>query len=157
MSKMILILLLLSFRDTASSRYTSTFQEVTVVSYSAGRANTPGYENFSFWTKDGKRAYVQYTYGKDSKDVLVKYLGADSLSGQHGFKLQVPGKPLLYVIPEGYKLKITDKPGKYLKHFAWEREEPGAAGEPADTTAACEICVRNEKEAMQLIEKKFMR
>ncbi|MDR3716582.1 MAG: hypothetical protein P4L51_27570 [Puia sp.] len=149
MIKSILILLLGSLHFS--------FQEVTVVSYSSGKVNTPGYENFSFWTKDGKRAYIQYSYGKDSKDVLAKYLGADTLSGQHAFKIQVPGKPLLYVIPEGYKLKVTDKSGKYLRHFTWEREEPGASSNPADTsTPPCEICVKDETEAIQLIQKKFL-
>ena len=133
------------------------FQEVTIVSYFSGKINTGSYENFSFWIKDGKRAYIQYTYGKASKDVLAAYLGVDSSSGGHGFKVQIPGKGVFLVIPEGYKLKVTDKTGKYLKHFTWEREEPGESAEPADSSAAaCGICVRNEREAMQVIQKKFL-
>jgi hypothetical protein len=136
----------------------SPLQEVTVVSYFSGKADAIGYENFSFWVKDGKRAYIQYSYGKNAKDVLAVYLSVDSSSGQRGFKVQIPGKGIFLITPEGYKLKVTDKTGKYLKRFTWEREEPGGSVEPADTSAAaCEICVRNEREAMQLIQKKFLR
>ncbi len=151
MSKTTLILLFL-FLHHPIRQAQKTQDDVMVASYFTGRPETPGYESLSFWTKDGKRAYIQYTYGKEARDLMVSWLGPDFLQGQHGFKIKIPNRPVNFIIPDGYILKFADKNGRLLKRFTWEHEEL----KNADDSLACTICPPDEKEAMQIVQKYFM-
>ncbi|HEY4060901.1 MAG TPA: hypothetical protein VGM30_03325 [Puia sp.] len=127
-------------------------QDVKVVTYSTGKADTEAYESLSFWIKDNQRAYIRYSHGKEVEDEELSWLGRDSLRGETGFKVRfpVPDTLSLYVIQKGYELKVTDRSGRYLHAFVWENEnKPGQEG--------CSICAQTEKEAMGMLQKYFFK
>lgn len=126
--------------------------DVRVVTYSTGKADTKAYESISFWIKDNQRAYIRYSHGKDADDAELRWLGLGSLGGEAGFKVRMPAPDtnFLYVIREGYELKVTDRSGKYLRSYIWENEN--RVGEES-----CSICAQDEKEAMGMLQKYFFR
>jgi hypothetical protein len=123
-----------------------------VANYSVSKYGTETYEHFSFWQKAGKRAEITYSRGKDAKASPVKYIGVTTYQGKKGFKIALPDKYLLSVIPVGNKLQII-APGKsYNKAYEWEYEGPvNGVG------TFCNVCAQNEKEAMQVIKTYFIK
>lgn len=123
-----------------------------VALYSFGQYGTADYEQFSFWVKKSKRADIYYTYGKETKELKLSFLGKGVLNGENCFKVQFPNKHILYIIPKDKQLKVADLSGKYVKVFAWKYEGPvNGIG------TFCEPCAENETEAIQLMKSYFMK
>lgn len=126
--------------------------QTKVASYSFGKPGTDNYENFSFWTKDGKRTLLEYSYSKNRREVKLKYIGRDTLNGKPCFKIQFSNGYILLVTLKGIKLNITDAKGKYNKIFEWEYEGPvNGIG------TYCDVCAHDEEEAMQIIVLAYMK
>jgi len=123
-----------------------------VANYSFGKAGAKSYEHFSFWALENKRGEITYSYGKVGKEIELTYLGTDTLNGEPCFKVQFPNQHVLYIIPKGLSLKVIDGEGKYSKHFRWQYEGP------VDGVGTfCDACAEDEKAAMKLIRKHFMK
>jgi hypothetical protein len=123
-----------------------------VALYSFGKYETAEYEQFSFWVKNNKRAEIYYAYGKDNKELKLKFLEKGILNGEDCFKVQFPNKHILYIIPTNKRLKVSDLTGKYLKDFDWKYEGPiNGIG------TFCQPCAEDETAAMKLIKLYFMK
>jgi hypothetical protein len=123
-----------------------------VANYSTGKQGTATYEHLSFWTENGKRTEVTYSYGKDYTELKASYLGAATYQGKKGFKISLPGKQVLYVLPVGTTLKIVGQAKKYSKVFKWEYEGPvNGIG------TFCSACAEDEKEAIKLVSTYFLK
>jgi hypothetical protein len=121
-----------------------------VANYAVGKYGTFNYEHFSFWVKNGKRAEINYAYGKDHKELIMTYAGKAVYQGKAGFKLALNGKFVMYAIPTGNKLRMIN-PVKNNKLFEWAYEGP------IDGRGTfCEVCAEDEKDAMGIIKKYFM-
>ena len=129
------------------------FQDVRVVTYSTGKINTDSYEGLSFWIKDNQKAYIRYAHGKDTEDLDLVWAGLVTLTEGKGFKASFPAPDsnCLYILPQGAGLNVMDKSGKRHRFYSWENEDL-----PGDSTG-CSICAKDEKEAMQLIQKYFLK
>ncbi len=122
-----------------------------VANYAVGKFGTEGYEHFSFWTEAGKRTKITYTYGKDGKELAASYAGKGNYQGKSCFKVSLPNKQLLYVVPTAYKLQVTNAAKTYNKTFTWEYEGPvNGIG------TYCDVCTQDEKEAMTLLRKYYL-
>src|SRR5689334_20687539 len=120
--------------------------QLKVASYCYGKLQTDQYEHFDFWTKDGKRTDIQYSYGKSNKEVKLQYIGRDQINGASCFKVQFTNKYVLYIIPKGLQLKVTDATGKYNKTFSWEYEGPvNGIG------TYCDPCAEDDTAAMKIM------
>jgi len=128
-------------------------QDVRVVTYSTGKINSNSYEGLSFWIKDNQKAYIRYAHGKDTEDLDLVWTGLVTLKEEKGFKAAFPAPDTncFYIIPQGASLKVMDRSGRYSHLYSWENE--GQAGDPA----GCSICAKDEKEAMQLMKKYFLK
>ncbi len=126
-------------------------QDVKVITYSTGVADTEGYESLSFWIKSNQRAYVRYSHGREGEDVELSWAGLDSLNGRKGFRVRFPAPDTLSWIlaPRDYTLNVADRQGKYRKEFHWENENG------ADGDSVCSICAQDEKQAMSWLRKYF--
>ncbi len=122
-----------------------------VANYSIGKGGTAEYEEFSFWVKANKRADIDYTYGKDWKNIKLVCLGKDVLNGDECFKVKFPNNKVLYILPKGKDLIVSDLDGKYKKYFSWHYEGPTNGG-----GTFCEPCAEDENEAMKLIKLYYM-
>jgi len=130
---------------------TTSKAQLKVASYCYGKPQTDQYEHFDFWTKDGKRTDIFYSYGKRSKEVKLQYMGRDQINGDSCFKVQFTNKYILYIIPTGLQLKVADPRGKYNKTFAWEYEGPvNGIG------TYCDPCADDDDEAMKIIHASYM-
>jgi hypothetical protein len=139
---------------TFSTLFTATAltAQIKLANYSFGKPWTDKYEHFDFWTKDGKPTEINYAYGKDQKEVKLQYLGKDSLKGSVCFKVKFTNSYMLYVIPRGQQLVVTDRSGKYKKIFSWEYEGPvNGIG------MFCDVCAENDEEAMELIRATYLK
>jgi len=123
-----------------------------VANYTFGKPGTASYEHFSFWTTDGQRSDMQYAYGKDRKDTQLRYVGLGRLNGQSCFKVQFPNRHVLYLVPSGTTLRVATASGAAPKTFVWEYEGPvNGVG------TNCSVCVADEKAAMRLLQKHYLR
>ena len=127
-------------------------QDVKVITYSNGKADSEDYESLSFWIKSNQRAYVRYTHGKDAEDIELGWIGKDTLNGQKGFRIRFPAPDTLnwVIVPRGYTIDVADPRGKYRKEFHWENEN----GTGSDST--CSICAQDERQAMGWLRKFFI-
>ena len=126
--------------------------QLKVASYSFGKPGTDKYEHLAFWTNDGKRTVVNYAYGKEQKEVKLQYLGKDQVSRQICFKVQFTNNFVLYIIPKGRRLQVTDASGKYNKTFSWEYEGPvNGIG------TFCDVCAEDDEDAMALIQSAYLK
>ncbi len=123
-----------------------------VANYAVGKMSTEAYEHFSFWAEAGKRTKITYTYGKDNKELSAAYVGKGSYQGKLCFKVTLPKQQTLYVIPSGYKLCVINAAKTYNKTFVWEYEGPvNGIG------TYCDVCMQDEKEAMTLLRKYYLK
>lgn len=118
-----------------------------VANYSFGKMGNSNYEHFSFWTKDGKRSKIIYSYGKNEKEFELEYLAAKTIQGRKGFEVKFPNDLVLFVIPTGNNIRVINPLGNYNKIFKWEYEGPiDGRG------MVCDVCAENETEAMVLLK-----
>jgi hypothetical protein len=123
-----------------------------VANYSFGKPGTDKYEHFDFWTKDGKPTEINYAYGKKRKEVKLQNLGKDRLNGSDCFKVKFTNNYVLYIIPHGQQLQVTDPSGKYNKTFSWEYEGPvNGIG------TFCDVCAIDDEDAMNLIHSTYLK
>jgi hypothetical protein len=123
-----------------------------VANYSAGKYGSAAYEHFSFWVEKGKPSEITYNAGKYGEDKPVKYLGKSTYEGKRSFKIQLPDKRVLQVIPAGYDVKIVGTAKNYNKLFTWAYEGPvNGMG------TFCEACAEDEKEAMKLLNSTYLK
>lgn len=121
--------------------------QTKVANFSHGEPGTATYEHFSFWIKDGKRQDVTYNYGKDRKEVKLRYVGKAQDNNTSGFKVQFPNNTVLVISPSATTLKVSNPKDNYSKTFAWEYEGPvNGIG------TFCNVCAQDEKEAMNLVQ-----
>ena len=129
----------------------STAYGQKAANYSFGKLGTPEYEHFSFWEKGGKDG-ITYSFGKNDNEVKLRYLGKDYGEGKHCFKVQFPNNFILYIIPDKFNLRIQDPTKHYRKMFSWEYEGPvNGIG------TFCDVCAEDEKEALKIIEKFYLK
>jgi hypothetical protein len=126
--------------------------QMKVANYSFGKPGTVKYEHLDFWIKEGKRTEIHYSYGKDRKEVKLQYLGKDKQNGSACFKVKFTNDYVLYIIPRGKQLLVTDASGKYKKTFSWEYEGPiNGIG------TFCDICAQDDEDAMNLIQSSYIK
>jgi hypothetical protein len=130
------------------------YQDVRVLTYSIGKADSAGYESLSFWIKSNQRAYIRYAHGRDAEDIELLWAGRDSLDGRRGFRVRCNAPDTLNwtIVPQEYSLIVADRRTKYRKEFHWENENGGATS--ADSV--CDICAQNEQQAMGWLRKYFI-
>src|SRR5262249_40523730 len=131
---------------------TTIQKQARVASYSYGKPQTDQYEHFDFWTKDRKPTDLHYSYGKQSKEVRLRYVGRDLIDGDPSFKVQFTNKYILYVIPRGLQLQVNDGTRKYNKTFGLEY---GRAVKRIGTY--CYACAHDSDEAMKIIRASYMK
>ncbi|GAB4039319.1 hypothetical protein GCM10028774_40320 [Spirosoma jeollabukense] len=121
--------------------------QTKVANYSYGKPGTDTYEQLSFWMKDGQKSSIDYTYGKDRKDVKLRYVGKYEAS----FQVRFPNNTTLTVNPKGTTLIVVNTKSNYAKTFVWEYEGPvNGIG------TFCNVCAQDEKEAMRLIRTYYL-
>ena len=131
---------------------TALMAQMKVAGYSFGKPGTDKYEHLEFWTKDGQRTEVNYAYGKDRKEVKLQYLGKDQVNGYTCFKVKFTNNYILYVIPKGLQLQVSDAICKYNKTFSWEYEGPvNGIG------TFCNVCAEDDEDAMKLIRAVYLK
>ena len=120
--------------------------QTKVANYAYGEPGTVQYEHLSFWTKDGRRTEISYTYGKSRTEAKLTYVGLDKVSGQPAFKVRFANQHMLYVVPSGQILRVTDSKSSNPKTYTWEYEGPvNGIG------TFCQPCAEDEKDAMRLV------
>ncbi len=127
-------------------------QDVKVILYSAGQADTDGYESLSFWVKSNQRAYVRYAHGREAEDVELGWAGLDPQNNRKGFVVRFPAPDTLtwIITPMDSTLNVSDRRGKYRKEFHWENENTGTGD------SVCSICAQDSKQAMSWLRKYFL-
>jgi len=124
----------------------------TVANYAYGQPGTAGYEHFSFWTKDGQRYQLQYSYGPDRRDATLRYAGPAAVGGQASFKVQFADGRVLYITPADAVLRVATSPTAAPKEFAWEYEGPvNGVG------TACSVCAPDAPAAMRLVQAHYLK
>ena len=141
------------FLLTLSLTFFYPAQDIHVATWSAGKPDSDAYESFSFWVKDNHRAYIRYSHGKDAESVDLHWLGPDTLSGRHGFRVSppVPGSAPLFLLPQDKTLHVLDRKTLADHTFHWENEN--------DTTgdsSPCTICAQTEEQAMDWLRRYFL-
>lgn len=122
-----------------------------VASYSISEYGNSKYENFGFWISDTNKPVIEYTYGKKSLEVPVKYLGKCKLGNNKCFKMLLNNKITLYVSIEKHKLRIKSASGNYNKLFAWQYDGPiNGIG------MYCEPCTHDEEESEKFLSKYYL-
>src|SRR5579884_3371510 len=110
------------FLLTLALTFSHVGQDVHVATWSTGTPDSDTYESLSFWIKDNQRAYIRYSHGKDSESTDLGWLGTDTLSGIHGFRISppAPGTSPLFVYPQGAFLHVLDPKTRSDRAFHWE-------------------------------------
>jgi hypothetical protein len=128
------------------------FAQQKVAYYAIGKDETNKYEQFSFGINNGRRTELTYAYGVKEKQIKLKYLGPAVFEGKNCFKIEFPNKLVLFVIPDGLKLKVVDSIGKYKKIFPWQYQGP------VDGRGTfCDVCAEDDKEAIAIVKDHYMK
>lgn len=128
----------------------SFYAQNQIANFSTGKTGTKTYEHISFWIEDNERGDITYSYGKNRREIKLKYSGTDNLDGIKAFKVEFPNNEVFYVIPQKTFLKVINKKTSYDKIFRWEYEGPiNGIG------TWCDACTQNGKESLDLIRKYF--
>ena len=126
--------------------------QTRIASYAVGEPGTASYEHLSFWVKNGHRAEIYYSYGKDRKEVKLTYAGKLQQPGKPGFKVRFSNGHLLAISPSGIDLQVGPLTGSAPKKFAWEYEGP------VDGIGTfCQDCAADEKEALQILRTYYLK
>jgi Rieske Fe-S protein len=142
--KTILIFFLISLTNQSDLKQVANY-------YNGKPYGSTGYETISFWITKDDKPLIHYSYGKDDKDAPVKFISKTILkNGKRCFKITLR-RNMLYVIPEGNKLRITDLKGEYNKIFSWEYQGP------IDGIGTwCSVCTQDEKESLAFLKKYYL-
>lgn len=125
--------------------------ERKVANYSVGKYGNSNYEHFSFWTNEGERSEITYSYGKNDVKAELEFLGAKTIQGRKGFEVKFPNDLILFVIPTGNNVRVINPRGKYNKIFKWEYEGPvNGIG------TFCSVCAENETDAMVILKNAYL-
>ena len=128
----------------------SVYAQTQVANFSTGKVGTKTYEHFSFWVEDNVRGDITYSYGKNGREIKLKYSGLETLDGIKVFKVEFPNDEVFYVIPQKTFLKVMNVKANYNKIFRWEYEGPvNGIG------TWCDACTQDGKESIELIRKYF--
>jgi hypothetical protein len=131
---------------------TSLSAQTKVANYCVGKYGTDKYEHIEFWIKDGKRTEINYSYGKDGKNIKLRYAGKDLINGDSCFKVSFPNNYTLYIVAKNERLLIVDAEGKYNKTFSWEYEGP------IDGIGTfCDVCAENEEDAITVVKSAYLK
>ncbi|MBF9140002.1 hypothetical protein [Hymenobacter properus] len=123
-----------------------------VASYATGKPGTEQYEELSFWVKDGKRADIYYTRGKNRNEIRGNYLPQTGKTNGASFAVRLADDRLLTIIPSGSQLKVADSATDAPRTFAWKYEGPvNGVG------TFCRECTANPKEAMELLRAYYLK
>ncbi len=126
--------------------------QTTVANYATGQPGTATYEQLSLWVKNGQRANIQYTYGKNGQTVPLRYAGQSQLRGRPGFQVQFANRHTLYLVPSGTTLLVAASPTAAPKTFAWEYEGPvNGVG------TFCSVCAEDAPAAMRLLRTYYLK
>ncbi len=131
--------------------YAQDMSEKKVANYSIGKIGQNSYEHFSFWTNEGEKDEIIYSYGKNSKEYKLEYLGAKTIQGRKGFEVKFPNGLILFAIPTGNNVRVINPRGKYNKVFKWEYEGPVDG-----RGTACTVCAEDETAAMVLLKNAYL-
>ncbi|MGI4834515.1 MAG: hypothetical protein ACRYFK_13750 [Janthinobacterium lividum] len=123
-----------------------------VANYALGRPGTASYEHFSFWTKDGRRYQLQYSYGPDRIDATLHYAGPATVGGQASFKVQFADGHVLYITPGDTTLRVAAASKAAPKVFSWEYEGP-INGVGTD----CSVCTPSAPAAIRLVRTRYLK
>lgn len=126
--------------------------QTKVANYYIGKFGSNSYKRLSFWVKNGRISDVTYTFGQSDKESKLKYLGSRPMQDNPGFSVKFQNGYELNILPKGNKILVSDLTGKYQKTFSWEYEGPvNGRG------TFCEPCAEDEKEAMVILTKNYIR
>jgi hypothetical protein len=146
------VLMMLTAFALPAIALSQTGESERVAYYSVGRAGTASYEQLSFRAENGKRASITYAYGKNSQEIDLTYLTHDKCNGEPCFMVRFPNNLTLQVIPKDRALKVVSDDGKYSKIFGWEYVGPiNGVG------TFCEACAEDEKDAIIILRRYFLR
>jgi hypothetical protein len=125
--------------------------QVKVANYCFGKYGREDYENISFWIKNGKRTYIEYSYGSKPKEIRLRFLGKATVNGKTGMKVKFPNNYMLFITLNGSDLLIEDKSRKYIKTFTWEYEGPiNGVG------TYCNVCAENKEASIEIVKKHYL-
>ena len=122
-----------------------------VANYSSGVRGTDDFEEFSFWARNNARAEIYYRYGKVPEEVKLTYGGRTLMRNRQCFKVKFPNGYELLISPKDQGLRVMDEDENYNKIFQWEYEGPVDG-----VGTACDICTKDEWEALVLIKAYFI-
>lgn len=135
-----------------SSLATRIFAQQKMAQYSFGKYGTITYEHIEFWTNNGKRTKIFYSYGKKPHNIDLQYIGILKFHGDSCFKVRFSNDYVLYIIPAGTRLKIADSAFENNKIFSWEYEGP------IDGRGTfCSVCAVNDADALNLLRSAYLR
>jgi hypothetical protein len=142
-----------SFLLTLTLIFLHPAQDIHVATWSTGKPDSDAYESFSFWIKDNHRAYIRYSHGKDAESIDLSWLGTDSLSGMHGFRISPPnpGEAPLFLLLQGSSLHVLDLKTHAGRSFHWENENDTSGDSPP-----CTICAQSEEQAIDWLRRYFL-
>lgn len=135
----------------ASPTFAQAESSERIAYFSFGRIGTRSYEQLAFHVKDNRRGEVIYSYGKD-KSVPASYLMHDQCNGSPCFMIRLPSNLTLKIIPKGNAIKVVSDDGTYSKIFGWEY-----VGPVNGRGTWCDVCAEDEKEAVSILRKYFLR
>lgn len=123
-----------------------------VAAYSCGKPGTASYEHLSFWVKDGQRAEIYYTHGKERTEAKGTYLARTGSANGASFAVKLAPNRTITIVPSGTRLKVGDSSGGTPKTFAWEYEGPvNGIG------TFCRECAENPEEAIKLVRTYYLK
>jgi hypothetical protein len=139
-------------RTIKSTATHSEIQPQRVAYYSFGRIGTQSYEQLGFQVNNGQRGEITYIYGTKETEIQATYLTHDQCNGSPCFMTRLPTNLTLQIIPKDYAIKVVSDDGRYSKVFGWEYIGPiNGRG------TFCDVCAEDEKEAMNILQKYFLR
>jgi hypothetical protein len=138
-SSSLLLLLLITFFSLAAIAQ-------KVANYAFKKYGQRGYETYGFWTGQGRRTNIDYTYGNSGTSIALTYAGTATYNGKKYFKVIFPNHSARLFAPAGSKLQVVDPVKKTSQILAWEY-----VGPVNGVGTFCDACAQDEREAMRII------
>jgi hypothetical protein len=131
--------------------FSTSHGQLKVANYSVGKYGTKEYEHLSFWTENGKKTYIEYSFGEKPTEVKLIMQEQKKQKKNKSVKVQFSNGYTLDITQNGFNLNVNDESGKYVRTFKWEYEGPIEG-----RGTFCEICAEDEKEALELVKKSYL-